>query len=696
MTGSPLRILVEDGTGAVELVFFRDKYIDKMLRTGCGYVFYGTPDFNYGRLQVVHPEFSLPKDAVTTILPVYRLTKGLSQKDIRKAIIGALEYTDCVQMSQLQAPTITTKRNDANEINEQIDADNVSPIIEHIPAEILKKHRLCPLEYAISAIHFPQDEKQYNVAKRRLIYDEFFLLALGLRYLRSADYETKEGIRFHPDYTIEEYKKSMPFTLTEAQDKVIRVIYSDMESSGVMHRLVAGDVGSGKTAVAFAALIKAVNSGYQAAMMAPTEILAKQHYLEMQKLFPNVPAVFLSSSLKVAEKREVLDALKTGAARIAIGTHSLISEAVEYENLGLVVTDEQHRFGVNQRKTLSAKAKSAATASTNADGSVTDFDTSPDVLVMSATPIPRSLAWVLYGDLDISMLDVMPEGRLAIITRAIESKNRASAYAFMQEELNQGHQGYIVAPIIDDQPVYERDERGGDDAVNHQIPSNYNHDRQQQSSQHVHHLRPQNQTNQQLRSLKSIFADASRYFKNHRVAMLHGAMPQEEKDEIMARFAAGEIDVLCSTVVIEVGVNVKNATVMIIEHAERFGLAQLHQLRGRVGRSNIQSYCMLILDKITEKSKERAKTLVSTNDGFVIAEKDLELRGSGDPFGTRQHGLMEMKIADLADSRHKKLLQLASEDAKQLIQADPNLQEVANTQLLEIIQSKFSPTEIGL
>ena len=608
---STLKLTAQDETGSIDVVFFNAKYLVNSFNQGEEYFFYGKVTANMGKLEMLHPEFSVaidPNASVTSkhakskiyegeIIPIYPLTSGISQHEMRKFQRSAGEYLQEVE--------------------------------EYLPSDIIRDNRLCDIKYALSHIHFPEDEQKYKEAKFRLIFDELFLLQTGLFLLKSFAQGEKAGIKFSENDNVNNYINSFSYKLTNAQTRVISEIFSDMESERVMNRLVQGDVGSGKTAVAEIALFKACLDGYQGVLMAPTELLATQHYHTLRDSFAkfDINVSLLSGSMTAKEKSEVLKSLLSGETAIVVGTHALIQSGVEFKNLGLVITDEQHRFGVHQRKLLTQKGEA------------------PDVLVMSATPIPRTLAMILYGDLDISIIDELPPGRQKIITKMATKMHRSATYNFLEKELEAGRQSYVVAPLIDDS-----------EAVS-------------------------------ARSADSIFKELTKRFSKYRVALLHGEMKQKDKDEIMRDFYAGEIDVLVSTVVIEVGINVPNATVMVIESSERFGLAQLHQLRGRVGRGTEKSYCFLVVENPTELALQRANVMVSTTDGFVIAEQDLELRGPGEFFGTRQHGVPDLKIANLV--KHIDILENVRNEVKKMLEKDKNLSFPEHAKLKEKIQGKF-------
>lgn len=598
-----LNLLVADDTGTLEIVFFHAAYLEKTLSRETDYEFFGKVTVGRnGRLQMAHPSIS-KWDGNTggRILPVYPLAQGIRQSDLRRLTEEALL---CVE-----------------------------EIADYIPIPVAERNRLCPLKDALSNIHFPSDRQSLMRAKFRLVFDELFLLQVGLLQIKKNLEYQGHGISFDSNVRLEPFLKDLSFSLTGAQQRVIEEIEQDMERQKVMNRLVEGDVGSGKTIVAAAAVFKAVKSGYQAVFMAPTELLARQHMEELSERFASygIRTGFLSGSVGAREKRETLEKLNIGDIDLLIGTHAVIQKGVVFSNLGLVITDEQHRFGVNQREQLFQKGDH------------------PDVLVMTATPIPRTLAVILYGDLDISVIDEMPPGRQKIITRAVDEEGREAAYEFVRRQVKEGRQAYIVAPLIEE-------------------------------SLHL-----------DAKSATGLYEQRSERFSGQRVALLHGEMNQTEKDRIMQSFYDGAVDVLISTVVIEVGINVPNATVMLIENAERFGLAQLHQLRGRVGRGTEQSYCILVTQAKTEYAKQRAEIMKQTSDGFVIAEKDLELRGPGEFFGVRQHGLPELQLADLC--RHQKILQTVRREAECLLTEDPTLWKPHHKNLRKKIEKTFESVE---
>ncbi|MDF2656292.1 MAG: recG [Bacillota bacterium] len=597
-----LKLLVQDETGTMEVVFFHAGYLEKTLKKDEEYLFYGKVSDNMGRIQMLHPDITKCEDSSEQgILPVYPLTGGITQSEMRKWQREAQKH-----LTELE---------------------------ELLPEATLKENRLCGIQHAVENIHFPHDKKRLMEAKYRLIFDELLLLQTGLLMIRNRMTAGKTGIVFSGDIKMDEFLSPLPYRLTGAQQRVLNEINCDMESDKVMNRLVQGDVGSGKTVVAAAAMFKAAKCGYQAVLMAPTELLARQHFEGLKSMFSafGLNVGFLSGSLTAKEKKEVLEQIESGALNLIIGTHAVIQPGVTFSNLGLVITDEQHRFGVNQRAVLTKKGQN------------------PDVLVMTATPIPRTLAVILYGDLDISIIDEMPPGRQQIITRAVKADGREASYEFLRREVKKGRQAYVVAPLIEDSETLD------------------------------------------AKSALGLYDELKERFFDFSVAFLHGAMKQSDKDRIMQEFYAGEIQILISTVVIEVGINVPNSTIMLVENSERFGLAQLHQLRGRVGRGEEQSYCILISDGGSKVAEARAEIMKATNDGFLIAEKDLELRGPGEFFGMRQHGVPELKLADLA--KHIKILKTVKDEAEKILSQDPFLQKEVHFNLKTKIDKMFRNVE---
>lgn len=593
-----LKLLITDETAVIEVVFFNGKYIADYFKEGSEYSFYGRITENPNRKQMVHPEFHKKGDSgdLRGILPVYGVIEGISQNEIRKL--------------QLQAKEM------------------IAELAEWLPEKTAEENRLCSSAFAIENMHFPKNGQAVLQGKFRLIFEELLIMQSGLMFMRNSKNTPGRGIRLEQDFG-QEFIKNLPFALTKGQERTWEQIRADLLSSKAMNRLVQGDVGSGKTAIAEIAMYSCVRNGYQAVMMAPTELLAKQHFENLTNDFAryDIKVGLLCSSMKAAAKRETIEELAKGEIKILVGTHALIQPNVIFDNLGLVITDEQHRFGVNQRSLLTEKGQNV------------------NSLVMTATPIPRTLAVILYGDLDISAIDTMPVGRKPIKTIAGNSLNRGKIYDFVASEVKKHRQAYIVAPLIEESE------------------------------------------NVDAASAQELFLEMQSRFRGSKVALIHGSMKQEEKDNTMAGFAAGNIDVLVSTVVIEVGINVANATVMVIENCERFGLAQLHQLRGRVGRGQEQSYCFLICGSETELAMKRSETLCKYSSGFDIAEEDLKLRGPGEMFGTRQHGLPELQMSDLV--RHADILEKARDEARRILAEDPNLADNENQILRNKIEKMF-------
>ena len=596
---APLKVLVEDSTGNLELVFFNAKYLGGYFFPDQKLTLFGKITLNNGRRQMVHPEFHKTgdKDDLRGLFPVYRLTEGLSQGQMRTMELQAEPYH--------------------------------ALITEWLPAEIVDDNNLCPPSYAVTNIHFPKEERRVLEGRYRLVFEELLILQTGLFYIKKGIKSGEKGVQLSAEQGVGEFLDHMSFELTSGQKRAFEEIERDLEDMRPMNRLVQGDVGSGKTAVAELAMFKTVKCGFQAVMMAPTELLAKQHIATLKKDFEplGIRCELLSGNMKAKERRELLEDLKNGKIQILVGTHAIIQPDVEFNELGLVVTDEQHRFGVEQRNLLTGKG------------------TNPNVLVMTATPIPRTLAVILFGDLDISIIDTLPAGRKPIRTFLRYDDSRAKIYDFVRDKVKAGSQAYVVAPLIEES-----------DAI-------------------------------KVRSADEIHKELSERYPDLRVGLVHGAMKQSEKDEIMTSFKDGNIDILVSTVVIEVGIDVPNATVMVIENCERFGLAQLHQLRGRVGRGSEQSYCILISGSKGEIAEKRNEIMVSTTDGFVIAEEDLKLRGPGEIFGTRQHGIPELNIADLV--KNADILSRVRGIAEDIIEKDPKLGEPENLELKERIKRMF-------
>lgn len=588
---SVLKLSVSDRSGSIQAVWFNQPYLAKMFRKGMKLILSGKVEIsNYeGVMQFVVKDFEIDTGANPKIVPFYSLTEGLYPKKMRAIVGRALD--ECL--------------------------DKVKDII---PEEIRENFKLPELKKSIHYLHFPQDIKKVEITRRRLAFDDFFVFQLGLG-IRRDEIKSESGINFKVDKEkIEEFKGSLPFKLTSAQNRVLEEIFSDMMCDRPMNRLLQGDVGSGKTIVATIATLTAVNNGYQVAIMAPTEILAQQHYDKVVKLLGgwNIKTELVTANTSGKGKEQKAD--------ILIGTHALIQEKVKYKNLGLVIIDEQHRFGVLQRAALVQKGRS------------------PDILIMTATPIPRSLALTLYGDLDRSIVDEMPPGRTPVKTYYVTENKRKGAYDFMRERIKEGRQVFVVCPLVEESEKVD--------------------------------LRAAMDEAERLQ--KEIFPDLA-------VGLMHGRLPGDEKDRIMREFKNKRIDVLVSTTVIEVGIDVPNATVMVIEHAERFGLSQLHQLRGRIGRGSEQSYCFLIGQPKSEDSKTRIKAMLNSNDGFKIAEVDLKLRGPGDFFGTKQSGLPEFRVADII--RDEDILRSARKAAFDFLETDPGLEK--NFELKQMIMRRF-------
>lgn len=593
---------IKDKSGVIECVWFNQPYIKNQLIPGREYSFTGKVAKKYGRLQMESPDYEPVSDnSLNTgrIIPVYTVPKKLSQKIIRGCIKDAMDSVE-------------------------------GGLEEYMPEKILKKHNLCGREFAVRNIHFPESDNAFFKARKRLVFDELLFLQLHLLELKGNICGKKSNIVIN-NYDDEQIKKQLGFELTDAQEKVLNEIKADFKGGNVMNRLIQGDVGSGKTAIAVIAAYIAVSNGYQAVLMAPTDVLANQHFKSFCNVFEplGIKCELLTSGLKKKEKDRAYDNIVTGYAKMIIGTHALIQGRVEYNNLGIVITDEQHRFGVRQREMLADKGED------------------PHVLVMTATPIPRTLALILYGDLDISIIDKLPPGRKKVDTFAVDHSYYQRIYAFIKKEVAKGRQVYIICPMIE-----END-------------------------------------NMELRSVLSYTEELSKnILPELNIRCVHGKMKNNEKQIIMEEFSKGNIDVLVSTTVIEVGINVPNASLMIIENADRFGLSALHQLRGRVGRGGEKSYCVLISDAKSKVAKERLGIMCKTNDGFIISEKDLTLRGPGDFFGTRQHGLPEMKIANLY--KDIDILKEVQAAAIELYSHDRELKTVENSLLKSKIFDIFT------
>ena len=596
------KLLVRDQTGTCYITWYNQGYLRNKFIPTKFYRFFGKVSKKGTRLEMNSPVFDEIEQTKNTgkIIPIYPLTYELKQSTLRRIIENGL-------------------------------AEVQGKLEETLPEYILKENNLLDINTCIERIHFPEDFSDYNKSRERLVFEELLTTQLALLKLKNNYEREKNGIAFSKDAKMSDVINVLPFKLTKAQLRVLEEIDNDMESDKSMNRLLQGDVGSGKTVVAMIAAYKAVKSGYQAAIMAPTAILASQHFESFGSILNQfgIKCELLISSISKKKKTEILEKLQNGEIDILIGTHAMLEENVSFKNLGLVVTDEQHRFGVKQRATIASKGKN------------------PDTIAMSATPIPRTLALILYGDLDISIIDELPPNRKKIETYAVRKGMSERVNEFVRKQIDSGRQAYIVCPLVE-----ENEELGLNSVI--ELEEKY-----------------KNET-----------------FSNYKVAYLHGKMKAKEKDEIMEQFKNGEIQILIATTVIEVGVNVPNASIMVVENAERFGLAQLHQLRGRVGRGEYQSYCILKFEGNSETTRQRMKVMCDTNDGFIISEKDLELRGSGDFFGTEQHGIPEFKIANLFEDMGT--LKKVQKIAMQIMVDDPLLEKKENEKLNKIIKAKFS------
>ena len=605
-----VKVRLVDDTGSLTATFFNQAYLKDALRTGETYVCFGRVEGEGARRQMTNPVCERMDKVRFTgrILPVYSLTHGVSNNLLAGLTLRCVE--ECA-----------------------------GQVEESLPHDLRQAHQLAEAEFAVRNVHFPADEDALAVARRRLIFEELFYLTCGMALLRTRR-DKAAGLPFErvPE---EDFLNLLPFSLTGAQRRVIGEMTADLCSGSPMNRLVQGDVGSGKTMLAAYGAWLAAKNGYQCALMAPTELLAEQHYRSLAPLLEQagMRVGLLTGAVKGKARKTVYAALERGELDLIIGTHALLSEGVAFARLGLVVTDEQHRFGVGQRAALSAKANGT-----------------PHVLVMSATPIPRTLALIIYGDLDVSVIDELPPGRKPVATYLIREDKRQRMYGFVRKQAQEGRQVYIICPAVE-----EGEESPGDGPV------------------------------LDLKAVKSYARQLQEeVFPDLKVALLHGKLRPREKEAVMSAFAAGEIQVLVSTTVVEVGVDVPNASLIVIENADRFGLSQLHQLRGRVGRGRHQSYCVLVTSTRSVETMGRLRVLTSTTDGFRIAEEDLKLRGPGDFFGSRQHGLPQMKLADLGgDTR---LLSEAQQAARALLEEDPELSRPEDRPVLERVRRLFADT----
>lgn len=585
--------LGSDSSGTMTFTWFNMPYLKKQIHRGEDYIFVGTPVFKNGRLMMEHPEIFQEQDYAAkqeTLQPVYPLTSGITNKTVSKAVLQTEEY--------------------------------IKSIREYLPDQVLSENR--PMDYseAIWNVHFPKDKKTLVEAKKRLIFDEFFIFMAGMNLMKQEHREEKNRYQIPVCDEADKLTASLPYELTGAQKRALTEMQKDLMGEKVMNRLVQGDVGSGKTILAVILLLMCAKAGYQGVLMAPTEVLASQHYETFLSLLGpfGVSVALLTGSTKAKEKREIYQGIKNHEYDIVIGTHALIQDAVEYDQLALVITDEQHRFGVRQREILSKKGEQ------------------PHVLVMSATPIPRTLAIIMYGDLDVSIIDELPSNRLPIKNCVVNQSYRPNAYRFMERQVAEGRQIYIICPMVEESEAME-----GENVI------------------------------QYANMLKGQFPPSVH------IGVLHGKMKPKEKQKIMDEFSERRIDILVSTTVIEVGVNVPNATVMMVENAERFGLAQLHQLRGRVGRGKHQSYCIFMSGAKKKETMERLEVLNKSNDGFYIANEDLKLRGPGDFFGVRQSGMMDFVLADIYTNAD--LLKQASDAVHQLCEEGFDFSTLRNSRL---------------
>ncbi len=612
--GNLFKAVLSDGTGSVEATWFNQPYLADRIKAGQQIVISGKVDEYLGRLCFSSPEWELlEKDLLHTarIVPVYSLTRGITNKWLRRLIKHSVDYW--------------SKR-----------------LPDHLPTSVRQEADLMALEDAIVQIHFPDNQRALKKARHRLAFDEIFVLQIGLLQ-RRHEWRSEPGrpLSFDED-VLRSFIDTLPYELTAAQDKALRQIVADLRTDQPMNRLLQGDVGSGKTVVAAAAMAATVAAGSQAALMAPTAILAEQHYQTISSLMEEaaerqptriqkIRVRLLTGDVTGQEREEIYAGLADGSVDIVVGTHALIQEGVDFQDLAFVVIDEQHRFGVRQRAALRQKGYN------------------PHLLVMTATPIPRSLELTVWGHLDVSTIDEMPPGRQPVITRLILPAERERAYSFVNSQIEQGHQAFIICPLVE--------ESGNIEA--------------------------RAAVEEHKRLQKHVFPDL-------KLGLLHGRMKGDEKEETMARFVQGELDILVATSVVEVGIDVPNATVMLIEGADRFGLAQLHQFRGRVGRSEHASYCLLVSDSSTEEAQERLQAVEATTDGFELAQKDLEMRGPGEFLGTRQSGLPDLKLASVTDLR---LIETAREAARRFFESDPELAQPDNRLLARQVQAAFGPVQ---
>ena len=569
---------IQDCTGSIEVCWYHMPFLKNFFHIGDTYIFVGEVSKKYGKLVMEQPQYYKVDEyekQKQTLVPVYSTTAGLSNKLIQKSVKQALE--------------------------------SVTKTKEYLPEYLVDKYQLPDIFQSTYMMHFPKNKEEVLMARKRLAFDEFFAFLSSMEWLKEQDIKRKNENPIKDTVSLTPLLKKLPYELTMAQNRVLDEILKDLQGEYVMNRLVQGDVGSGKTIIAICALFYMLESGYQGALMAPTEVLAKQHYIEILELFKDLPyqVELLTGSTTAAQKKRCYQNLQDGTTSLVIGTHALIEDKVTFKNLGMVITDEQHRFGVKQREKLSLKGNA------------------PHTLIMSATPIPRTLAIILYGDLDISIVNELPKNRLPIKNCVVGTGYRNTAYDFIKKQIEEGRQAYIICPMVEE----------GE--------------------------------NTEMENVTSYQNKLEEYYQNEiKVGKLHGKMKPQEKELVMSDFAEGKIQILVSTTVVEVGINVPNATVMMIENAERFGLAQLHQLRGRVGRGKHQSYCIMMYKKDTKETKERLEVLNHSNDGFYIANEDLKLRGPGDFFGIRQSGEFDFKVGDIYNDQE--MLKSAKEAVNEL------------------------------
>jgi len=637
------QLAVTDSTGVVYATWFNQPYLKKYFKAGDNIILYGKIQ-KYSRLQINVPEYEIitddddPTIHTGRIVPVYPLTESVRQRMLR-----SIEYA-CV-------------------------GQFVKSISDCMPRSVLLSQKLIDLKYAVKHIHFPDNFETLENARRRLVFDEFFFLETALALKKAKLKLSVKGFAHKIDAELLDlFDKNLPFVLTNAQKKVIEHIKKDMASRRPMCRLLQGDVGSGKTIVALHAVVIAKQSGYQSVIMAPTEILAQQHYLTFDKFLSplNIKIAILTSSTPVKEKAKIKSAIKAGEVDVVVGTHSLIEEDVEFKNLSLAIVDEQHKFGVDQRLKLTEKNKNL------------------DVLVMTATPIPRTLALTVYGDLDISIIDEMPPGRKPVKTAMFDEKHIQDVYKIIRDEIKNGRQVFVVYPLIDETVVETR--------LIASLPDEFDADGQKTFKA----PRRDAPMGRLYKNATKMYEDfKAKIFPDLRVGLMHGRLKSDEKENVLHDFRHGKVDILVSTIVVEVGIDMPNASVIVVEHAERFGLSQLHQLRGRIGRSTHQSYCLLVADAKTDNSKMRLQAMLDTQNGFKIAEKDLEIRGPGDFLGTRQSGLPEFQLANLI--RDAVILEAARHSAYDVVRNNPDLSHPENWPLRDEVLKRFGKVgSIGL